>query len=330
MNEQRHAGFEAEGIVFFQGRFVPVEEATITIATHALNYGTGCFEGIRGYWNERHSELYLLRLLDHYRRMERSARFLRISLPMPPEDMAAMTVELVRMNGYRRDVYIRPLAFRANPSIRVGATGLDDALGCFTTPMGDYHSTAEGLSVTISSWRRNSDSAIPPRVKSTGGYMNAAIAVADAQAGGYEEAILLTADGFVSEASAANLFLVRDGELLTPDVSSDILPGITRAGVLDIARRAGIPAVERRVARTELHLADELFLCGTGVQISPITSVDRRPVGSGDVGPVTLELQRRYFAAVRGVDELFMPWLTAVYGGGLSLEQQLAALGHRA
>jgi branched-chain amino acid aminotransferase len=327
MDEPHRVGFEAQGIVFFRGRFMPVQEATVSIATHALNYGTGCFEGIRGYWNEGHGELYLLRLLDHYRRLQRSARFLRISLPLSPKEMAAMTVELVRSNGYRRDVYVRPLAFKSNPAIRVGLIGLDDAFGCFTAPMGDYHSVGEGLSVTVSSWRRNGDSAIPPRVKTTGGYMNAAIAVADAQAGGYDEAILLTADGFVSEASAANLFAVRDGQLVTPDVSSDILPGITRSGLLDIAHRAGIPAVERRVARTELHLADELFLCGTGVQIAPITSLDGRPVGDGEIGPVTRELQRRYFAAVRGEDDVLLPWLTPVYGAGLSLEQQLAALG---
>ncbi len=328
MSEQ-HGGFEAQGFVFFDGRFVPVEEATVSVATHGLNYGTGCFEGIRGYWNEEHGELYLLRLLDHYRRLQRAARFLRLELPLSPEEMCAMTVALVKMNGYRRDVYIRPLAFKANPSIRVGATGLDDTFACFTTPMGDYHSTSEGLAVTVSSWRRNGDSSIPPRVKTTGGYMNAAIAVADAQAGGYDEAVLLSGDGSVSEASAANLFLVCDDELITPDVGSDILPGITRSGLLVLARLAGIPAAERRVARVELHLADELFLCGTGVQISPITSVDRRLVGTGKIGPVTRELQRRYFAAVRGEDDVFMPWLTPVYGTGVPIERQLAGLGHR-
>ncbi len=316
MNDERHAGFEAQGIAYLDGEFVPMTEAKISIATHAFNHGTGCFEGIRGYWNAEHGELYLLWLVEHFERLERNARLFRMALPIGPRELSDMAVELVRSNGYREDVYLRPVAYKASPVIRVGLLGLVDGFCCFTAPMGDYHDIRKGLAVTISGWRRNDDNAIPPRSKATGGYLNAALAVADAQAAGYDEAILLTRDGHVSEASAANLFLVRDETLITPDVTSDILPGITRQTVMSLAERLGIPAVERAVDRTELYMASELFLCGTGVQIAPVTSVDGRDVGSGKIGDITRALQDLYLAAVRGELEEYRSWLTPVYGVG--------------
>jgi branched-chain amino acid aminotransferase len=235
-----------------------------------------------------------------------------MSLPMSPGELAEMAVELVRRNGYREDVYVRPVVYKASPVIRVGLLGLVDGFCCFTAPMGDYHDIRRGLSVTVSGWRRNDDNAIPPRAKATGGYLNAALAVADAQAAGYDEAILLTRDGHVSEASAANLFLVREGTLITPDETSDILPGITRQTVMELAGRLGVAAMERTVDRTELYLATEMFLCGTGVQIAPITSIDGRAVGTGDLGAVTRALQERYLAAVRGDIDEYRSWLTSV------------------
>ncbi len=310
---EAHPGFAAQGVAYADGAFVPIDQATIPIATHAFNYGTGCFEGIRGYWNAQHGQLYLVKLVEHFERMRRNARVLRISLPLDPPALAEMAVELVRRNGYRQDVYLRPVAYKASPVIRVGLLGLDDGFCCFSMPMGDYHDTHSGLSVTVSSWRRNDDNAIPPHVKATGGYLNAALAVADAQAAGYDEAIMLTGGGHVSEASAANLFLVADGSLVTPDPASNILPGITRASLMYLAGETGLPVVERRVDRTELYLADELFLCGTGVQVAPVTSVDGRPVGTGTVGPVTRRLQERYLAAVHGDVEEFRDWLTPVF-----------------
>jgi branched-chain amino acid aminotransferase len=319
---ERHAGFEAQGVGFLDGKFVPMADATISIATHAFNYGTGCFEGIRGYWNADHRELYLLRLVEHFERLERNARLFRIELPMTPRELAAMTVELVHLNGYSEDVYVRPVAYKASPVIRVGLLGLTDGFCCFTAPMGDYHDTKKGLAVTVSGWRRNDDNAIPPRAKATGGYLNAALAVADAQTAGYDEAILLTRDGHVSEASAANLFLVIGGALVTPDRTSNILPGLTRDAVIEFASRLGIPAAERPVDRTELYQADEAFLCGTGVQIVPITSVDGRKVGSGQVGEVTLSIQELYGAAVRGEIPDYHHWLTPVYGAGPGLEPE--------
>jgi len=295
------------------GRFVPVEDARISIATHAFNYGTACFEGIRGYWNAEHEQVYVVRLVEHLQRMTTSARILRITLPGEPQELAEVALELIRRGGYREDVYIRPIAYKATQAIRVGLLGLQDAFCCFTAPMGAYHDIEHGLSVTVSGWRRIDDNAIPARAKVTGGYINAALAIADAQDAGFDEAIMLTADGHVSEGSSCNLFLVMDGALVTPAVSDDILVGITRRSVLELADELGIRAVERTVDRTELFAADEIFLCGTGVQVAPVTSVDGRKVGDGKLGEVTRSLQGRYLAAVHGEVDEYRHWLTAVY-----------------
>lgn len=310
-----HPGFSAQGIAFAGGRFVPMEEATVSIATHAFNYGTACFEGIRGYWNAERDELYVVKLIEHLRRMARSARMLRIDIGKSPEDLAAIAVELVRRNGYQQDVYIRPIAYKASPVIRVGLLGLEDAYCCFTAPMGDYHDIHNGLQVTVSGWRRIDDNAIPARGKVTGGYINAALAIADAQDAGFDEAIMLTGDGHVSEASAANLFMVVEGTLVTPSTTQDILEGITRGAVMQLARDLGVPVVERQVDRTEVLVADELFLCGTGVQVAPVTGVDGRKIGDGKIGPITRSIQDLYLSAVRGEVEDYLDWLTPVYAG---------------
>jgi branched-chain amino acid aminotransferase len=307
-------GFAARGVAFMDGRFLPMEEAKISIATHAFNYGTGCFEGIRGYWNDDRGELYLVKLREHFRRLLQSARILRIDVGMDLDALCAMAVELVRRNGYREDVYVRPVAYKASPVIKVGLLHLQDAFCCFTAPMGDYVDIHRGLSVTVSGWRRNDDNAIPARTKPTGGYVNAALAVADAQEAGFDEAIMLTGDGHVSEGTAANLFLVVGETLVTPPVTEDILVGITRGAVMELAARLGIPVVERRVDRTELYTADELFLCGTGVQVAPVTKVDGRPVGEGKVGELTRQIQDLYLSAVHGEVEEYLGWLTPVYG----------------
>ncbi len=311
---QRHSGFAAQGIAYLNGRFVPMEEANISIATHAFNYGTGCFEGIRGYWNPQHEEIYLLKLDHHFRRLLNSTRLFRMDIGLTGEELSAMAVELVRRNAYREDVYVRPIAYKASPVIRVGLLDLEDAFCCFTAPMGDYLPIDRGLSVTVSGWRRNDDNAIPARAKATGGYLNAALAVSDAKDAGFDEAIMLTGDGHVSEASAANLFIVMHERLITPEAADDILVGITRAAVIEVAAHLGIPVVERRIDRTELFVADEIFLCGTGVQVAPVTKVDGRVIGDGKIGDVTRSIQDLYLQAVRGEAEDFRGWLTPVYG----------------
>ncbi|MEJ7803625.1 MAG: aminotransferase class IV, partial [Candidatus Limnocylindria bacterium] len=208
------------------------------------------------------------------------------------------------------DAYIRPLVYKSARSIRVKLTGLDDRVGIFTIPLGDYLPTG-GIRVTVSAWQRVSDNAIPARGKISGSYVNAAFAAEDAHAAGYDDAILLTGDGHLAEASAANLFVVSGREVATPPLTDDVLAGITRSAILQIARDAGLDVVERRIDRSELYLADEVFLTGTGVQVAPISSIDERPVGTGDFA-ISLDIQRRYFAAVRGHDERYANWLTSI------------------
>jgi branched-chain amino acid aminotransferase len=309
-----HPGFAPQGIAYMDGRFLPMEDAKVSIATHAFNYGTGCFEGIRGYWSGEREELYLVKLEPHFRRMVASMRTIRIDVGKSPQELSDLAVELVRRNGYREDVYVRPIAYKSTAAIKVGLIGFDDAFCCFTAPMGAYLPIDRGLSVTVSGWRRNDDNAIPSRAKVTGAYINAALAVADAQDAGFDEAIMLTGDGHVSEASSSNIFLVLDGTLVTPDVTDDILVGITRGAIFDVGQRLGIPVVQRSVDRTELFGADEIFLCGTGVQVSPVTKVDGRTIGDGKMGEVTRSVQDLYLAAVHGEVEEFMDWLTPVYG----------------
>jgi branched-chain amino acid aminotransferase len=308
------AGFGARGVAYLDGRFVPMEEAKISIATHAFNYGTGCFEGIRGYWNPEREEIYLVKLHHHFRRLLNSTRLFRIELGLDAQQLCDIAVEVVARSGYREDVYVRPVAYKASPVIKVGLLNLKDALCCFSAPMGDYFDIEKGLSVTVSGWRRNDDNAIPARAKATGGYINAALAIADAQEAGFDEAILLTQDGHVSEGSAANIFLAMNGKLITPAVADDILVGITRGAIMELAGKLGVPVAERRVDRTELYVADEIFLCGTGVQVAPITKVDGRKIGDGKMGEITRSIQDLYLSAVHGEVEEYMDWLTPVYG----------------
>ena len=306
-------GFSPRGVAYMDGRYLPFEDAKVSIATHAFNYGTGCFEGIRGYWNVERGEIFVVRLLEHFRRMARSTHMLRITLPKSPEELAEIALELIRRGDYHEDVYIRPIAYKASPVIKVGLIGLEDAFCCFTAPMGAYHDIEKGLAVTVSGWRRIDDNVIPARGKVTGGYVNAALAIADAQQGGYDEAILLTSDGHVSEGSSCNIFLSMDGALVTPAVTDDILVGITRSAIVELAGTLGVETVERKVDRTELFVADEIFLVGTGVQVAPVTSVDGRTVGHGKIGEITRSIQDLYLSAVHGEVEDFRHWLTPVY-----------------
>ncbi len=309
-------GFAAQGVAYLDGQFVPLEDAKISIATHAFNYGTGCFEGIRGYWNAEREEVYLVKLAEHFQRFQRSCRLIRIDLGFDVPGLCEIATELVRRTGYREDVYMRPIAYKASPLIKVGLLHLQDAFCCYTAAMGAYLPIDRGLSVTVSGWRRNDDNAIPSRAKTTGGYINAALAVADAQDAGFDEAIMLTGDGHVSEGSAANIFLVSNDRLVTPDVAEDILVGITRGAIIELAGRLGITVEERRIDRTELFGADEIFLCGTGVQVAPVTKVDGRVIGDGKMGETTRSLQDLYLSAVHGEVPDYTDWLTPVYGGG--------------
>lgn len=302
-----------EGYVYFEGRVVPMGEARISITTHALQYGTACFEGIRGYWNEQHEKLYILKLRAHYERMANSWNTLMMKPRESIDELCEITSELVRKHGYRSDVYIRPLAYKAARTIKLTLSPLEDAFAIYLFPMGNYVDISAGLNVCTSSWRRANSNAMPVRAKVTGAYINSCLAIDDAVAAGFDEAIMLTDDGTVSEGSSCNLFIIRNGKFVTPALSEDILEGITRNALIEmIQREFGMEVEQRRIDRTELYASDEVFLCGTGVQVSPVISVDRRRVGTGQPGELTMRLQRAYLAACRGENPAYSHWITPV------------------
>jgi branched-chain amino acid aminotransferase len=301
-------------VLFMNGEFIPVERGVISVHTHGFAYGTGCFEGIRGYWNENDQQIYLFRLREHYERLLRSCKVLQISLPYTVEQLIDISIELVRRNEHRGDIYLRPVAYKADLTIGVRLHGLVDHFLITSQPLGNYVDTT-GLRCGISSWQRIDDNAIPARAKICGAYVNSAFAKSEAIQNGFDEAIMLTREGHVSEGSAENIFLVIDRELVTPAPSENILLGITRDTVMELARRElGYITRERQVDRTELYGADEVFLCGTGAQIAPVISVDHRPIGNGTIGPIAGTIQQVYFDVVRGRrPEYRAQWCTPIY-----------------
>ncbi len=306
--------------VFLNGKFLRADEAHVGVMTHGLSYGTGCFEGIRAYWNADQEELYVFRLREHFERMERSCRIMNIRFPMTTDEAVETTLELIRRNNLRENCYIRPFAYKADEIIGVRLHDLEDHFTMYALPMGDYIATT-GLRCGVSSWRRVDDNMIPARAKISGAYVNSAFAKTEAQQNGFDEAIMLTAEGHVSEGSAENIFLYINGELVTPPPSENILLGITRDSVMELARRElGLTVRERVIDRTELYCADEIFLTGTGAQIAPVISVDHRPVGKGEIGPVAGEVQQLYAAITRGKRAEYAPWLSPVYGKGIAAQ----------
>jgi branched-chain amino acid aminotransferase len=301
-------------VAYFGGEFVPLSEARIPVMTHGFLYGTATFEGIRAYWNEEQEQLYGLKLLAHYRRMWQSAKILLMKPPHTPEELVEITVDLLRRNGFRQDVYIRPTLYKSTEAIGVRLHNLDEAIVIFAVPFGEYIAIDRGITAQTVSWRRNSDQAMPARSKIVGAYVNSAFSKSEAVMNGYDEAIVLTADGHVSEGSAENLFMVREGKLITPSITDDILEGITRHGLIQLAREEmGIEAVQRTIDRSELYVCDELFLCGTGAQLSPVVEVDHRMIGDGKVGPITRRLTELYFDVVRGRNTTYSDWVTPIY-----------------
>ncbi len=299
---------------FFRGRIVPYAEAKVGVLTHALNYGTGCFAGIRAYWNAEEQELFVFRPHDHFRRFLESARLLDMTLPYTAADLTEALVSLIRTELLREDCYARPLAFYGDESIGVRLHNLTPEVSIVAMPYGRYLENEEGVHATISSWRRIDDNMIPARGKITGSYVNSAFAKTDAQRAGFDEAIVLNHDGHVAEGSAENFFLVRNGALVTPPVTDNILEGITRRTILELVRDVlGLPVVERPIDRTEIPLADEAFFCGTGVQIAAVTRVDHRPIGSGRMGPNVAALRELFFDVVRGKRPEYRGWCRAVY-----------------
>ncbi len=293
---------------YFEGRIVPSRDANVSIATHALNYGTAIFEGIRAYRQDDGS-LAILFALEHYRRLLRNGRLVRAAVPETAEDLVEITRDLLRRNGESADLYVRPLLYKSAQTVRLQLSGLDDRIAIYSFPLGDYVST-EGLRVAVSAWQRVNDNAMPARGKITGSYVNACLAVEDAKSAGYGEAIMLNADGHVAEASSANLFLVTERFIATPPLSEDVLAGITRDAVIQLAQNEGFTIVERVIDRTELYTADEVFLTGTAAELTPVREVDDHVLGPP--GEMTRAVQAVFDDALHGRAERYAHWLDPV------------------
>jgi branched-chain amino acid aminotransferase len=300
---------------FFRGRIVPYSEARVGVLTHGLNYGTGVFSGMRGYWNAEEKELFVFRPEDHYRRFRDSAKMIGMELQWNERELAARATELLRAEGYREDCYLRSLAFYADETVGVRLHDLTPEVSIVSIPYGRYIEKEEGAHATISSWRRVDDNAIPARGKIVGAYVNSALAKSEAMRAGFDDAIVLTNDGHVSEGSAANFMLVRNGVVITPPITDNILEGITRRTVMELLdKEMKVKVVERSIDRSEIYVADEALFVGTGVQVVAITRVDHRPIGTGRIGPIASALRELYFRVVRGQHPAYRGWCAPVYG----------------
>jgi branched-chain amino acid aminotransferase len=298
----------------FRGKIVPYSEAKVGILTHALNYGTAAFGGIRAYWNETEEQLFIFRPEDHYRRLLNSAKLLLMDLDYTPTSLSKITIQLLQKDGYRCDVYIRPLVYKADEIIGVKLHGLQDEISVVALPFDRYVGNDTNAHVTFSSWRRIDDNIIPARGKISGSYANSAFIKSDAIQSGFDEALVLTQSGHVSEGSAENVFMYRDGILVTPSITDNILEGITRRTVMELAREElGVPVVERSIDRTEIYLCEELFLTGTAAQITAVTRIDHRPIGDGKMGAVTSKLREIFNDVVRGCYPRYRHWNLPVY-----------------
>ena len=300
--------------VFLNGKYVEADKAMIPVRTHAFLYGTGVFEGIRAYYNEEEKQMYVFRMKEHYERMLRSAKIMYMQSPYTVQEYMDINIELLKKNSYKQDTYIRPTLYKSAIKVGPGLYDNEDSYMVFTTPFGNYYDASEGLKMCVSSWRRTSDNAIPPRAKVTGAYANAALIKTDAHNFGFDDAIVLSESGYVTEGSAMNLMCVQNGKLITTPTTDDILVGITRNTVIELAKDLGIEVVERPIDRTELYIMDEMFVCGTGAQITHIASVDKRFIGdNGKMGPITAQLQKLYFDVVKGKVSKYKHWCTPLY-----------------
>ena len=298
---------------YFHKQFMPLSEAKIGIMTHCLHYGTAIFEGIRGNWNSQQKQIYLFRLKEHYQRLHNGCRLLKINLPYTIDELCQITVELVERCGFQENLYVRPLAYKSSESLGVRLHDLDDDFLVFAIPWGPYLDIDKARCV-VSSWRRPDDNVIPPQAKITGLYINNALAKTEAISNGFDEAIMLTSDGYVSEGSGENIFLVIDGKLVTPASYNSILMGITRDTVIELAQNElRIETIERQIDRSELYIAEECFFTGTAAHITPIGEIDHRQIGSGETGEITKRLQEIYFEVIQGSNPKYLEWCTPAY-----------------
>ncbi|MCZ8154835.1 MAG: branched-chain amino acid transaminase [Leptospira sp.] len=298
---------------YFEGKIVPSSEANISIQTHAFQYGTSVFGGIRGYYNESKGNLYIFRLRDHYQRLVNSAKIMQLNFDKTPDELVAITIDLIKQSNYKQNIYLRPIIYTSALQLSPRFHDVKTQIAIYVLKLDDYLDTQNGLTTMVSTWQRFSDNQIPTLAKASGGYVNSALAKSEAVQNGYDEAIFLDGRGFVSEGSAENIFLVRNGEIITPSIGSSILEGITRRSLIKIASDLNYKVIERDVARSELYIADEIFFSGTGVQVAWVKEVDRRRVGEGSMGSISKELQTLFFKIVRGEESNYSSWLTPIY-----------------
>jgi len=304
----------SRALAYFKGKVVPIEDANVNVMTHALHYGTAVFEGIRGNWNPSEEKLFIFRIREHYERLLQGCQMLMLGIPYSADELCDITIDLVKQCGYKQDLYIRPLAYKSEEL--VANLKLQEVSSDFTlimVPFGEYLETDGALKCCTSSWRRVDDTNVPPRLKISGTYVNGILAKTEATLAGFDEAIMLTQDGFVSEGSGENLFMINDGVIITPPVSDNNLTGITRDSAMEIAKRElGIEVIEARIRRSELYFADEVFLTGTAAHIQAVGTLDNRKIGSGESGPITNKINEIYQMAIRGQNPNYMEWCTAV------------------
>jgi branched-chain amino acid aminotransferase len=296
---------------YFNGEIIPFAEAKVSVATHALQYGTGVFGGIRGYLEDGAGAINIFRLQDHCERLLQSCGLIKIKTPFDAAGLANLLVNLTAKNNPQSNVYYRPFAYKSGCDLTPTLSSVADGFALYMLALEEYYSADKGLSVMVSSWQRVSDNIIPARGKVSGAYINSSLANEDAKSFGFDEALMLNERGKVGEGSAANLFMVRRGVLVTPPVTADILEGITRRTVFQLAQDLGIATEQREIDRSELYLADELFFCGTGAQITPIAQLDKRPVGSGQAA-ISKRIAERFFEVVKGRRPEYKGWLTRV------------------
>jgi len=298
---------------YFKKQFVPLAEAKISVMTHAIHYGTAIFEGIRGNWNSEHKQTYLFRLKEHYERLLDGCQIMRITLPYTVDELCRITVELAQKCGFEEDIYVRPLAYKSAEALGVRVHDISDDFVAFIIPWGRYIDVDKAR-CCISSWQRPGDNTAPPQVKIMGNYASNALAKSDAIESGFDEAIMLSPDGHVSEGSGENLFLVIDGKLVTPATYNNILPGITRDSVIKLAQNElGLETIERSIDRGELYTAEECFLTGTAAHVTPVAEIDHRQIGNGEIGEITEKLQNIYADVIRGNNPKYLDWCMPVY-----------------
>ena len=296
---------------FFENGIVPIEKAKVSIMTNALQYGTGVFGGIRGYLSDDKKHINIFRLYDHYLRFLNSISVLNKSIKLTHQELVEITLKLARKNNPHSDCYIRPFAYASSYEISPDLHPVKFDLAIYMIPLGEYLSISKGLRLAISNWIRINDNMIPSRIKATGGYINSSLAKGDAVRGGFDDALMLTFDGHVAEGSSANFFMIRDGALITASRSEDVLEGITRRTIIQLAKDMKIPVEERKIDRTEVYIADEAFLTGTGAQVAWIAEVDGRVISS-KIGTITEKIKKLFFDIVREKEKKYSGWLTRI------------------